>query len=158
MMERSIMIAAKFVHTNLIADNWRSLASFYIEVFGCKPVPPERDLKGQWLDRATGVYGAHIRGTHLRLPGHGDKGPTLEIFQYSPQLERVASGPNQPGFGHLAFCVDNVAEAYEVVLSKGGSAVGEVVSREIEGAGRITFAYVADPEGNIIELQQWDVR
>jgi predicted enzyme related to lactoylglutathione lyase len=155
MMEHSTMIAAKYVHTNLIPDNWRSLASFYADVFGCKPVPPERDLKGQWLDRATGISGARIRGTHLRLPGHGDVWPTLEIFQYSPQLERVASRPNQPGYGHIAFCVDDMAEAYEVVLSKGGRAIGEVVSCEIEGTGRITFAYVADPEGNIIELQQW---
>jgi hypothetical protein len=33
--------------------------------------------------------------------------------------------------------------------------VGEIVTREIPGAGRITFAYVRDPEGNIVELQRW---
>jgi hypothetical protein len=33
--------------------------------------------------------------------------------------------------------------------------VGEIVSVEIPGAGRITFVYVTDPEGNIVELQHW---
>ena len=33
--------------------------------------------------------------------------------------------------------------------------VGEIVERPIDGVGMITFAYVTDPEDNIIELQQW---
>jgi hypothetical protein len=33
--------------------------------------------------------------------------------------------------------------------------LGDVVSVEIAGAGRIIFAYVTDPEGNLIELQRW---
>jgi len=41
------MIAgAKYGHTNLIAKDWRALARFYEEQFGCTPVPPERDFKG----------------------------------------------------------------------------------------------------------------
>ena len=39
------MIAgARYGHTNLIAKDWRALASFYQEQFGCTPVPPERDF------------------------------------------------------------------------------------------------------------------
>ena len=34
-------LPAKYVHTNLIAQDWRALASFYQEAFGCVPVPPE---------------------------------------------------------------------------------------------------------------------
>jgi hypothetical protein len=41
------------------------------------------------------------------------------------------------------------------VIAARGQGVGELVSSEIPGDGRITFIYVADPEGNIIELQQW---
>ena len=39
-------ITARYVHTNLIARDWRVLARFYQEVLGCVPVPPERDLSG----------------------------------------------------------------------------------------------------------------
>jgi predicted enzyme related to lactoylglutathione lyase len=74
--------APRFAHVNLIAQDWRRLAAFYELVFGCRPVPPERQLAGAWLDAATGLVGARIQGAHLRLPGYGDAGPTLEIFQY----------------------------------------------------------------------------
>lgn len=62
---------ARFAHINLIARDWQRLARFYEEVFGCVLVPPERDFSGLWLESATGVPGAHIRGAHLRLPGFG---------------------------------------------------------------------------------------
>jgi len=28
---------ARYVHTNLVALDWRRLAAFYVEVFGCWP-------------------------------------------------------------------------------------------------------------------------
>ena len=74
---------ATYGHTNLIARDWRTLAAFYERVFGCVPVPPVRDLEGDALERGTGVPGARLQGVHLRLPGCGDAGPTLEIFTYS---------------------------------------------------------------------------
>jgi hypothetical protein len=43
----------------------------------------------------------------------------------------------------------------DAILAAGGNTIGEVVSLEIPGVGQITFAYVADPEGNVIELQRW---
>lgn len=145
---------ARYGHTNLIARDWRSLASFYERVFGCVPVPPVRDLSGPALEAGTAVPGARLGGVHLRLPGHGDAGPTLEIFQYS----ELAGGPlpavNRPGFAHIAFMVPSVDDAREEVLRAGGSVVGEVVTTAA-GAARVTWCYMRDPEGNIVELQAW---
>jgi predicted enzyme related to lactoylglutathione lyase len=81
------IMPTKYAHANLVAKDWRRLAAFYREVFGCVPVPPERDLSGDWLDKLTGIRGAHISGIHLRLPGFGNDGPTLEIFQYGSMLD-----------------------------------------------------------------------
>ena len=144
----------KYVHTNLVARDWRRLADFYVKAFGCVPVPPERDLSGRWLDRATGIEGAHIRGVHLRLPGHGDGGPTLEVFQYEPAAEACRSTPNRPGFGHLAFAVEDVEVTKKAVHVMGGGSVGEVVRVDIQGVGGLEFAYLTDPEGNVIEVQR----
>ena len=33
----------------------------------------------------------------------------------------------------------------------------EIVSAEVDGVGMLTFVYLADPEGNIIELQTWSL-
>jgi glyoxylase I family protein len=148
-------IEAQFVHTNLIARDWRALVAFYKDVFGCRPVPPERDLAGPWLDEATGLHDTRIRGMHLRLPGCGDAGPTLEIFQYDRQLPPTPSAPHRPGLGHIAFAVEDVSAACDAIVAAGGGMVGEIVAVDIPGAGAIVFAYATDPEGNIIEVQQW---
>jgi predicted enzyme related to lactoylglutathione lyase len=148
-------IRARFVHINLIARDWKKLAEFYTHVFGCTPVPPERNLAGTWLDDATGVADARIRGVHLRLSGCGDIGPTLEIFQYNREEARADTAINRPGFAHVAFAVDDVDATYEAVIAAGGKAIGKIVSVEIPDAGAIRFVYVTDPEGNIIELQKW---
>ena len=122
------MINARYVHTNLIARDWRALARFYQDVLGCVPVPPERDLSGPDMDAGTGIPGAHLRGMHLRLPGRGDDGPTLEIFTYNDLLEHPTTAVNRPGFGHIAFSVEDVAGARDEVLAAGGKPVGEVVT------------------------------
>ncbi len=146
----------RYIHTNLIARDWRRLSTFYQEVFGCEPVLPERHLEGEWLERGSGVAGARLQGVHLRLPGCSEQGPTLEIFQYTQNIETPAPAANRSGFGHIAFAVDDVAAAREAVLEAGGSALGTVESVIVEGAGRVTWTYMRDPEGNIIELQRRD--
>jgi len=152
--EGEMAVKAKFVHTNIIARDWKKLAMFYEQVFGCIPVPPDRNLRGRWLEEGTGVPDAKIQGVHLRLPGFGERGPTLEIFQYNHSKERSEPAANRIGFGHIAFAVDNVEAARTTVLESGGGSAGKVVSFEIPGAGTVTFVYLTDPEGNIIELQQ----
>lgn len=144
-----------YKHTNLVARDWRTLAEFYETVFHCVRVPPERNLSGEWLGKGAGVAGASLMGVHLRLPGYGDKGPTLEIYQYSKNMSNLGPAANREGFGHIAFEVDDVEKALERVKRHGGSAVGAVSSHKVDGVGSLTFVYAADPERNIIELQNW---
>jgi len=147
--------SARYVHTNLVARDWRRLARFYVEVFGCVPVPPERDLSGAWLDALTAIEQAHLTGIHLLLPGQPAGGVTLEIFSYGRMPARPLPGVNEPGFGHIAFLVDDVDAALAAVRAAGGGAVGKVSSAEVAGAGTIRVVYARDPEGNVIELQTW---
>lgn len=150
-----MIVNAKYVHTNLVAHDWRALARFYREVFGCVAVPPERDYSGPGLEQGTGIPGARLRGVHLRLPGYGVDGPTLEIFQYAELAETGEKAVNRPGFGHIAFGIDNVERARNEVLARGGSAVGEIVTLSPAPGKTVTWCYVRDPEGNIVELQSW---
>ena len=149
-------MGAKYVHTNLVARDWKRLASFYIEVFGCKPKLPERDLKGAWVDRLTNLKVAHIQGMHLLLPGGGRNGPTLEIFQYGSRKPRGLAQTDQLGFGHIAFAVEDVGRTVTKIIEKGGGLVGRRISAQIKGVGIIDVAYARDPEGNIIEIQKWE--
>jgi predicted enzyme related to lactoylglutathione lyase len=146
----------KYVHTNLVARDWILLAHFYIKVFCCTINPPERNLKGDWLDRLTAIKNAHISGIHLLLPGYGRAGPTLEIFQYSKTRKTGVPKVNTPGFAHISFSVANVKQVLSKVERNGGSRVGDLVSARIDGVGTIQVVYARDPEGNIIELQKWE--
>lgn len=149
-------MSIRFTHTNIIAKDWRRLAAFYEVTLGCTPVYPERDLFGAWLDEATGVNDAHLSGIHLKLPGYDDKGPTLEIFQYEDMPAHTDTRINRPGLSHLAFAVDDVSETAGLIMQNGGSAVGKLTKVAVPGIGKITFWYLTDPEGNIIELQKWE--
>jgi predicted enzyme related to lactoylglutathione lyase len=146
----------RYVHTNLVAKDWKKLSEFYTKVFQCVPKPPERDLYGEWLDNLTGIKNARIGGIHLLLPGYKENGPTLEIFQYRKNEENGRKTINLEGYGHIAFAVSDVDACLEEVKKHGGSAVGETVNTEVAGVGKLHVVYAKDPEGNIIEIQKWD--
>jgi predicted enzyme related to lactoylglutathione lyase len=146
---------ARYGHTNLVARDWHVVADFYERLFGCVPVPPERSYDGPDLERGTGVPGAALRGVHLRLPGYEADGPTLEIYTYEREVAALRPAANRPGWGHIAFAVDDVVQARQAVLNRGGGTVGDVVTLQTADGRRVTWCYLSDPEGNIIELQSW---
>ena len=146
---------ARYVHTNVVARDWRALAAFYQSVFGCIPVPPERNYSGRELEVLTGVHGAALTGAHLLLPGSAADGPTLEIFQYSVSAPGPGPTINCPGLAHIAFTVDSVDDARREVLEAGGAAVGDVTLLTTATGAQVNLCYVTDPEGNIIEFMAW---
>ena len=148
-------IDARFGHVNLTGQDWRRLVTFYTDVFGCTLVPPERDISGPVLEAATGRHAAHLRGAHLRLPGLGASGPTLEIFAYDDPPAHPAVDVARPGWGHIAFAVPDVATAVDAVVAAGGGVLGEVVTTTTSDGRRVTWCYATDPEGNLVELQAW---
>ncbi len=145
----------RYVHTNIVAKDWKKLSDFYIKVFDCKPVPPERNLKGDWLERCTGVEDASLKGIHLLLPWFGKEGPTLEIFQYDNNEEKLNPVANREGYGHIAFYVDDIENIFEEMISFGGAKLGEVVRKEF-ASWTLTCVYAKDPEWNIVELQKYE--
>jgi catechol 2,3-dioxygenase-like lactoylglutathione lyase family enzyme len=116
------------------------------------------------LDRAIGFYGRafgfesefafdlphEIRGVMLRLPSGG----RLELFERpgsngglradSP-LDALATR----GFGHVALDTGDIEGAYALAVEAG--AVERVSPRPSPEPG-VRFAFVADPEGNLVEL------
>lgn len=142
-------------HTNIAAKDWKKLSDFYIRVFNCTLKPPKRELSGDWLDQGTGLSNAELEGVHLLLPGHGDSGPTLEIFSYKNMHECESLMANYTGFTHIAFEVEDVESTFRVAIESGGTKLGEITEKVIEGLGALKFVYFRDPEGNIIEIQSW---
>ena len=146
---------ALFGHVNVTSADWRRLASFYSETFGMELVPPERDYSGVDLEAATGVVNAHLRGAHLRLPGRGASGPTLEIYEYDTVEPGQTPRVDRAGWGHVAFQVPDVQAALEAFVDAGGGRVGEIVTLSTSEGRHVTWCYATDPDGNIVELQAW---
>lgn len=96
-----------------------------------------------------------MEGAHLLLPGYGENGPTLEIYQYENIENQKFISPNKRGYCHIAFEVESVEIMLETLVKNGGNVFGEITKRKIKGVGEITFVYTRDPEGNLIELQSW---
>jgi catechol 2,3-dioxygenase-like lactoylglutathione lyase family enzyme len=144
---------ARYAHTNLVARDWRTLATFYETVLGCRPASPEMDYSGPMLEAGTGVRGAALTGIHLRLPGGGPDGPTLEICSFAAPADGPAPAVDRPGLAHLAFLVPSVSDARREALAAGAQEVGDVVTITTPTGAHITWCYIADPEGNIVELQ-----
>ncbi len=146
----------RFAHTNIVSIDWKKLVNFYINTFNCKIIPPIRNQSGLWLEIGTGLKNAKLEGAHLLLPGHGENGPTLEIYQYADIENQEAIPPNKRGFGHIAFEVEDFDGVLQKIEINGGKKFGEISKRTINGVGEITFIYARDPEGNLIELQNWN--
>lgn len=145
----------RFAHTNIASKDWERLSEFYINVFECRIKPPERNLSGDWLDQATGLKKAKLKGVHLLLPGHGDNGPTLEIFTYEDMSQSEEIMANHTGFTHIAFEVEDVNSTLDKALENGAELLGTIVEKPIENVGILKFVYFRDPDGNIIEIQSW---
>src|SRR5438093_13715343 len=131
MKNQTMPIRAKYAHTNLIARDWKRLVRFYCDVFGCERKGPERDLCAEWLEKVNAVPNAHLRGVHLRLPGYGNNGPTLEIFSYDQLIERELPRSNECGFAHIAFAVDDVDQALHAVIAEAAGPVVEIATGEV---------------------------
>jgi catechol 2,3-dioxygenase-like lactoylglutathione lyase family enzyme len=145
----------RYAHTNIVARDWRALADFYVAALDCEILLPERDHRGDWVGELTGIAGAAVKGAHLRLPGYGEGGPTLEIFEYNCPADCPPPALNRFGLAHLAFEVADVEAARQRFTEAGGTDVGSTVTRPVAGAGTITLIYMRDLEGNIVELQRW---
>lgn len=145
----------RYVHTNIIARDSSKLIKFYKDTLNCKSIGETRDLKGEWLDKVTGIKNAHIVGEHLCMPGYEQDHPTLEIFSYDEMIEGEPGQINKCSIAHLAFEVDNVEETLKKILHAGGGQIGEVVKAEYADGRKAMFVYATDIEGNILELQSW---
>jgi len=143
----------RYLHTNIIAKDWRALVTFYTEVFGCELVQPKGEPADEWTDGQTGISGLSMTGARLKLPGSD---AMLEILSCEPEGLDSWRPVNRPGLGHLAFYVDDIEQVLADITAHGGQQVSEVVRHTANGAGTLVTVYACDPEGNGLELHNWN--
>jgi glyoxylase I family protein len=85
-----------------------------------------------------------------------DDGTWIELFDRGePGAER---GPQTAGMSHMAIAVDDVQAAFDRLVAAGGVVLEAPVTRTLHGdpPKQATMAFVAGPDGEVIELYRND--
>jgi catechol 2,3-dioxygenase-like lactoylglutathione lyase family enzyme len=141
----------KLRHVSITTRDADRLADFYSTVFGYGQRGPPRTLSGERVWRGNGLAGIDIYSIWLSQPGA--EGAFLELLQYDRLLNRQTPAVNEPGYGHIAFQVEDIDASYAAILECGGTALGEITDL---GTAKAPYriVYMRDPDGNILEIEQ----
>ena len=131
----------RFTQVKLAVNDPDRLASFYVAALGCEVLLPLTSLP-EAASRGVGSPGSPVEILVLALPG-GEGVPTLEL---------IRGGFPTAGNAMLTFYVDDVAASAERVVAEGGSWQGEIVDLQGSTGTTSRFVFMADPEGNTIDL------
>jgi len=135
------MADARLDHVGLAVADLDGSASWFCDVFG---LVPELALRVEPLDLS------------IRMLIHPSFGYRVELLHRPGSASMARGKPDTPaeaalrhGYGHVAFDVTDLDAAYERAVSRGARPVMPPCPSPEVG---VRMAFVADPEGNLVEL------
>jgi lactoylglutathione lyase len=134
-------IVARLDHTGLTVADLQAAASWFCDVFG---LVPELTARVETLDLSIEMLIHPEFGYRLELlhrPGAGTDGKPAT----------PAEAALREGYGHIAFDVTDLDAAYARAVARGARPVMPPGPAPERG---VLMAFVADPEGNLVELLQ----
>jgi catechol 2,3-dioxygenase-like lactoylglutathione lyase family enzyme len=150
-------------HVNIVVQELELMIAFYRDVLDLS-VTKRVTITGAWVAATVGLDEVHADVVYLEFPS----GPRIELIRYNrptPPVDRPAGvgRPNAPGLRHMAFKVDDIDAATERLRAAGVrvfSDVQTVPDSQVTYAGGIRkrLVYFADPEGNLLELCEYNPR
>ena len=132
-------VAARLDHVGLAVSDLGAALSWYREVFG---LVPELTLRVDALDLSIEMLVHPSYGYRLELLHRPGSMP-------GPKPATPGEAAMRDGYGHVAFDVADLEAAYHRAVAHGARAVVPPGPSPEQG---VRMAFVADPEGNLIEL------
>jgi lactoylglutathione lyase len=138
-MPDPVAATARLDHTGLSVRDLAAAAAWYREEFDYRH---EMTLRVEQID---------LDIVMLLHPGHGDR---LELLHRpgalpGPRPADPAEAALSHGFGHIAFDVADLDATYARVVALGAR---PVMAPQASPEPGVRMAFVADPEGNLVEL------
>ncbi|WP_328610707.1 VOC family protein [Amycolatopsis sp. NBC_00345] len=134
------MTAVRFDHVGVSVADLDVQKKFYGDALGMTEVEEHLEMPD-----------AGVRTVILRAPD----GLKIELIERngseSQEFADAFDGAGVQGYFHWALYVEDLAESFAAILAAGATAVSPPAPAMRAGA---TFAYVKDPEGNLLELIQ----
>jgi glyoxylase I family protein len=153
-------ITARLDHAGLAVADLGASAAWFCDVFG---LVPELTLKVDAIDLSIEMLIHPVFGYRLELlhrPGTGATGAGEAAGAGAEPGNGPGGKPANPaeaalraGYGHVAFDVTDLDGAFDRTVARGARAVMPPCPSPEPG---VRMAFVADPEGNLIELLQRD--
>jgi lactoylglutathione lyase len=130
-------------HVGLSVGDLDAMSEWYVKAL-------ELEVEFEFALDHVDCRGVMLRSVHLS----GGEGHRLELLHRPESVAGLqAANPVEAvlirGFGHLAFDVPDVHAAYDALLAAGAS---DRMSPRPSPEPGVRIAYVADPEGNLLEL------
>ena len=139
---------ARFGHVNVTSHDWRRLAAFYTDVFGCVFVPPERDIRSAGPGRGDRpARRASDRGPPAPAGARRDRADARDLLVRRARRPIPARGSTVRAGAIIAFQVPDVPAAVEAVVAAGGGRHGEIVTTRTTDGRQVTWVYTTDPDG-----------
>lgn len=143
--------AMRLTHINLVARDAEALAEFYVNIMKCDVLRGPMTLSGEKVSRGNGLSNSKIRTIWLKFPEL--EHPFLEIHEHTVTHHRDQPRVNEPGFGHLAFQIEDIGDTLSSIIQAGGTQIGKITDFGTPERPYL-IAYARDPEGNVLELEQ----
>jgi catechol 2,3-dioxygenase-like lactoylglutathione lyase family enzyme len=143
-------MTAKFGHINIVVRDLDAAKDFFVRNFGFA-AGPAVTLEGPWADALNRMH--HVRAEHipLTLDGCTVQIELLKFLHPLPAPEGGVGTPNNIGYRHIDFDVDNIDEMTSRLEQQGWkflSAVQTVSSMNLK------TVYFLGPEGVLIQMTQ----
>lgn len=138
-------------HTGITVHSLERSLAFWQDILGFE-VAVRYSMSGEVVEQITGVPGGAIEFAILNIPG----GHQVELVEYTAPAHRehLRPRPSDVGSLHLALYVENIQAVLRRVAAAGWQAAGTPQTMADGPAKGVTFVYMTDPDGTVVELIQ----
>lgn len=150
-MTKVIRMFKKIDHINIVVRDLYAAKKFFLELGFT--VLHEGSLTGIWIDSITNLK--NVKAEYCAL-GLKDRETAIELIKYDVPENSTAireTVPNEPGFRHVAFEVENI-EAVVAQLRKSGVKLFSDIQKYEPANKKLCYFY--GPEGIILELAEYN--
>lgn len=136
-------------HINICVKDLPAAKAFFLDLGFV--VNKEGALEGAWMDKVTGLHGVKAAYVAMGLPGHETN---LELIEYASPIGSVdpaISKPNQIGFRHMAFAVEDIEKTMSNLKAKNVNFLSDIQKY----GEKKKLCYLLGPEGIILELAEY---
>jgi catechol 2,3-dioxygenase-like lactoylglutathione lyase family enzyme len=139
-------------HVSITVKDLDQVVAWFRDKLGCTNIWEPYEYKGDLIETATGIPGAHLRVQKVQV-----KDFVIEFIQYlSPPGKELKGNTNDVGYPHIGFVVDDIAGLYEDMKGKGVQFKSPpcTISDESNPMKGWQLIYLWGPEDMTLELVQ----